>query len=274
MKSPRRVVRRVLAVFGAVAVGTLAAVAIPSAAEAHTVSITGTAGCADGKAIVDWTVTTTNVPTGYHGTILQQGFAFTPANSTLEKTIAANVTVVGNGTIKGRQTVTDSHATTATLALTIRWTEDGHEAPKTSPTVTLRTDCTPHTHASAATQCDDSVDVTVTNDSGATASADFHVTAAGGFSASATVAPGGAAEPIRVPAEKATGIAVTANGQPVALTAPTPASGCDTPTTPPAAAPELPTTGSSLTLPITIGAVFVAAGAVLMFMYRRRRSVQ
>jgi LPXTG-motif cell wall-anchored protein len=356
----------VLAVFGAAAIGTLAAVAIPSAANAHTLDVTGTAGCADGNPIVTWTVKTGYVPKGVTGKVLSDGYVLTPAGSTIT-TIQPNATIARNASLSGVQTITGT-GTTATLKLTVKWT-DGFKQVKQGGPVTLRTDCkpapTPKPHASAAALCDDSVVVTITNDADATAAAVFVVTGSGGFSETKTVASGGT-DTVTIPADKATGISVTANGTALELGTPTPAANCAAPvvnstpacdsltidvanptdgravtvtlipsdasagsivpaayvvpasvtfalkpgeqkstpftaseglnvkiqitgladqtvtwnkdascaaasTPTPAATPELPTTGSSLTLPITIGAVLVVAGTALLFVYRRRR---
>jgi LPXTG-motif cell wall-anchored protein len=340
-------------VFGAIAVGTLAAVAIPSAAEAHTVAVNGTSRCENGHPVVDWVVTLGRVPAGETGEVTS--ITFTPAGSTFAGDLALHATHTGNGVITGTQIVTAAGATTAKISnLRIDWTDQVWATYQSSGDVVLDTNCastqTPERHASAALQCDGSVIVTLSS----SINGGFVVAAAdGAFRVIKNVTAG---EPgtVTVPANQATGISViTVDGStPIPLAAPEPATGCEVPVvnavpscdglsievsnpgtksvavtlkpssgdekdfdlapgakrtevftgtegltvtaeatglkqtitwakdascatpTPPAAAPELPTTGSSLTLPITIGAVLVAAGVVLLFVYRRRRSVQ
>lgn len=137
--SPRRTARRALALIGAIAIGSLAALAIPSAAQAHTVAITGKTDCVNGKVIVTWTVRTDKVPEGVKGTILESGFSLGPDNSSLD-TIKPGVTIQRNDTLTGVQTITDSAAKKASLSLTIKWS-DGFTAKATSPHIAVPTDC-------------------------------------------------------------------------------------------------------------------------------------
>jgi LPXTG-motif cell wall-anchored protein len=139
--SPRRTARRALALIGATAIGTLAALTIPSAAQAHTVAITGKTDCANGKPIVTWTVRTDKVPEGVKGTIQESGFSLGPGNSSLE-TIKPGVTIQRNDSLQGVQTVTDSTAKKASLSLTIKWS-DGYTAKASSNEIALATDCAP-----------------------------------------------------------------------------------------------------------------------------------
>ncbi len=200
MKKPQLSVRRIVGLAVAIFVGTVAAFAFATPANAHHTWVTGDTQCntETGNWEVTWTVF--NSQTNLEATLTK--VVLTPASSSVTNIFVGAIVPKSPGTLVGQQ-ILDGTATSASLAVRGHWPNGVVDGQDRYASVTMSGTCVqdhPKPHATFASACDGSVTVTLTNDADATKSAYFTVTGDGGFSKTATVAAGGSTDVLVPPA--------------------------------------------------------------------------
>lgn len=218
MKSPRVATRRVLALFGAAAIATVAAVAIATPASAHHPTVTGTAQCdaTTGTWQVTWIVT--NSESDIQGQLTE--VTLSPSGSTVTNIAVGSMLPVSTAPPLTGVQVLPGTATGATLHVTAYWHRPQFDVTKgDGSSVTFTGTCAiPKTAKPAAnfsSHCNGTVTATLINGKEATAPAAFTVTGDAGFSQGASVDPNDSAT-VDIPAASATTIKVMAGGKLVA----------------------------------------------------------